>query len=566
MRIKMKNKILVMLALGCAATLSLSSCNDFLTSANTSTANQSTFYDSDDAVATSTATLYNYVWNSFNDKAYYSMGDGRSNNITARWSDYIYPYTNFTENSLSPGLGDSWGAFYSVIAQANFTINNVRDYSASTVSESAKIQAYAESRFMRGLAYWYLASLWGKAIIYEDTVEQMENSDVPANRCVDVMEFAIRDLEYAAANLSKTQANPGRVTCYSAFGILSRVYLSMAGLTTEGQYDGTNVATDFNRGVRNPYYLDLAKKAAEKCIAGPYKLLDNYGDLFSVEKNNNNEESIFQLQWLSGSTDAIGWGCNNSIPAYFSWSTMVGETNWGNATYASYDLVRTYDPQDRIRRHYTIATVGEYYPDLNVKNGGYTYNVTEDGYTKKCNVKKYVIGKLEDNGISYQQSSGLNTYMMRLAEVYLNYAEAALANDASTNDAQALYYFNLVRTRAGMPTLKRITYDDIHYERRIELAFEGQYWYDLIRRSYYEQQEVVNYLNNQDRNASYVWDESEKCQYAKTDDADDVSTATVSSLTLPISDVDRTRDPKLGDDPVPYTFGPREISETELFN
>ena len=105
---------------------------------------------------------------------------------------------------------------------------------------------------------------------------------------------------------------------------------------------------------------------------------------------------------------------------------MVGEQNWGNATYASYDLVRTYDPQDRIRRHYTIATVGEYYPDLNTKNGGYTYNVTETGYENKCNFKKYVIGKIDDNGQSYSQSSGLNTYMMRLAEVYLNLAEAII--------------------------------------------------------------------------------------------------------------------------------------------
>ena len=32
------------------------------------------------------------------------MGDGRTNNITARWSDYIYPYTNFTETALSPDL------------------------------------------------------------------------------------------------------------------------------------------------------------------------------------------------------------------------------------------------------------------------------------------------------------------------------------------------------------------------------------------------------------------------------------------------------------------------------
>ena len=45
------------------------------------------------------------------------------------------------------------------------------------------------------------------------------------------MEFAIRDLEYAAAYLSDTPAQTGRVTKYSAFGMLSRVYLSMAGLT-----------------------------------------------------------------------------------------------------------------------------------------------------------------------------------------------------------------------------------------------------------------------------------------------------------------------------------------------
>lgn len=241
---------------------------------------------------------------------------------------------------------------------------------------------------------------------------------------------------------------------------------------------------------------------------------------------------------------------------------MVGETNWGNATYASYDLVRTYDPQDRIRRHYTICTVGEVYPDLNTKNDGYIYNVTEADYEKKCNVKKHVIGKLDDNGQSYQQSSGVNTYMMRLAEVYLNYTEAAMGNSASTSDTE---YFNRVRERAGMPRLGTVTYSDLIYERRIEFAFEGLFWYDLLRRSYYQQSEVVNYLNHQDRNASYEWDESEDCQYAKTADADDVSTATVAHLTLPISDVDRGRNPLLGKDPVVYEFGPREINVNDLF-
>ena len=65
-----------------------------------------------------------------------------------------------------------------------------------------------------------------------------------------------------------------------------------AGLTTDGAYDGSNIATDFNRGTRNTYYLDLAKKAAVKCMEGPYSLMDNYGDLFDVKTWNNNRELL----------------------------------------------------------------------------------------------------------------------------------------------------------------------------------------------------------------------------------------------------------------------------------
>lgn len=561
----MKNKIFILLL--AAVVMTVSSCEKFLTTTNTTNANQQTYFDSDEALETATSTLYNYVWNSFNDKFYYGMGDGRANNITARWSAYIYPYTNFTETALSEGLEEAWGSFYSVIAQANYTINNIEQYSSAAVSEVAKIQAYAESRFMRGLAYWYIGSLWGKAILYTNTAEQVQNSVCHAHIQTDVMEFAIRDLEYAAANLAPTASDPGRVTCWSAYGMLSRVYLSMAGLTTSGAYDGTNIETNFNDGTRNEYYLNLARRAALKCIEqGPYALLPEYGDLFAYQTFNNNDESVFQLQWLTGSTDAIGWGCNNALQAFFSWSTMVGETNWGNAAYASFDLVSEYDPQDRERRHATICTVGDYYPELNSKNGGYTYNVTETGYEGKCNIKKYVIGKIDDNGQSYQQSSGTNTYMMRLAEVYLNLAEAILGNNDNTTDPVALQYYNLVRERAGMPTKRMIDYEDLRYERRIELAFEGQYWYDLLRRSYYEQQEVVAYLNNQDRNCGYEWNEDEPCQYEKTSDGTGVSTATVQHLTLPISDVDRGRNPLLNEAPVRYEFGEKEVDIEELLS
>lgn len=568
----MKSKLILIMAL--IGGMSLASCEDFLDQENTTNLNQETFFDSDAAITAATAPLYNYVWSSFNEKAYYSMGDGRANNITAQYSDYIYPYTNLNETSLAAGLDDAWGAFYSVVAQANNTINNIRNHASANVSETAKTQGIAEARFMRGTAYWYLASLWGLAIIYENTSDLVNNYVVPANNRTDVMEFAIRDLEYAAAYLPDTPAQTGRVTKYSAFGMLSRVYLSMAGLTDNGEYNGSNIATDPNRGTRNTYYLDLAKKAALRVVGtSNYDLMDNYGDLFTYA-NNNCKEALFQLQWLSGSKDVLPWGSMQAITTFFGWSTMVTDaTNWGGATYCSWDLWDEYDPKDVIRRHYSVASYGEHYPDMNVRGGGYTYGVTENRGSQGANIKKYVIGTNADNGVSYQQSSGLNTHMLRLAEVYLNLAEAILGNNASTTDPTALFYYNKVRARAGMPTKdsnEAITYEDLRYERRIELAFEGQYWYDLIRRSYYKQQEVVNYMNNQNRNASYDYNETTG-KYEISEDyvapGKGVATATASSLTLPVSDVDQNKNHYLSGtiQTVPYAFGERKVSVADLY-
>ena len=579
----MKTKYIIS-TIALTGVLALTGCEDFLEQKNTHDLNQQTFFDSEAALRAATAPLYNYVWAGFNDKFYYGMGDGRANNITAQYSDYIYPYTNLSETSLSQGLTDAWNSFYSVVAQANNTINNITDYSAPTLSEDSKRASIAEARFMRGTAYWYIASLWGVGIIYTNTSSMVNNYVVPANPGVDVIEFAIRDLEYAAKYLPKTPADAGRVTCYSAYGMLSRVYLSMAGLTTDGLYNGSNVATDFNRGTRNQTYLDLAKRAAMKVIAeSGAGLIDNYGDLFAAKSFNNNSESLFQLQWLPA-TQANSSACGNTMVRFLAWSTMVADKDaWGGATYCSWNLweeFKTYKDEtlgktvdDAVRRHYSVASYGEFYPDMNMKNGGYTYGETENPGNQGANIKKYVIGTTADNGgISEPGNSGTNTYMMRLAEVYLNYTEAVLGNSASTTDTK---YFNRVRTRAKMESKKSITYEDLRHERRMEFAFEGQYWYDLVRRSYYRQQEVINYMNHQQRNASYEY-QTESGVYEISpnyvEPGNGVATATANSLILPMSDTDQSKNPYLKPDTggnlqtVAYEFGEKEVSEEDLFN
>ena len=149
---KINNIIFIAGLVGIGMT-AMSCADDFLDQKNTTSLNQNTFFDSDNAVKEATSTLYNYVWNSFNGKLYYSMGDGRSNNITAQWSNYIKVYTNFNETSLSEGLQEGWGSLYSVVAQSNNVINNIKMKSSSAESENGKNQGIAEERFMRGLAY-----------------------------------------------------------------------------------------------------------------------------------------------------------------------------------------------------------------------------------------------------------------------------------------------------------------------------------------------------------------------------------------------------------------------------
>lgn len=579
----MKKSILYTMCL--AGVLGMSSCaDDFLDQENSYQLSQENYFDSDAAVQSSTSALYNYVWYDFNDKFYYGMGDGRANNITAQYSDYIYPYTNFTDNSLSQGLTQAWGSLYSVVSQSNNTINNIKTKCTSNVSESAKVKAMAEARFMRGLAYWYIGTLWGCGIIYENVADMVDNYVVPAQPRADVIEFAIRDMEYAAKNLPTTQGDKGRVTKYAAFGMLSRLYLSMAGLTTSGPYDGTNVATDFNRGSRNEYYLDLAKKAALKVIKeSDAKLLDSYAELWGASTINNNSESLFQLQFIAG--DGVG-GAGQSMTRFLAWSTMVADTNaWGGATYCSYDLWEEFKEyfdenlgtvvDDAIRRHNSVASYGESYPELSADaSDPYVYGVTESAGSQGANIKKYVIGTKKVNGFSTVNNSGINSYMLRLAEVYLNYVEAVLGNAESTTDADAIKYFNMIRRRAGVAEKTKLTYEDLRHENRVEFAFEGLYWYQLVRRSYYKQQEVVNYVNNQNRNASYY--ESSTHTYKLSDTyvapGAGVATATAKSLTLPMADTDQTKNPYLKTDAngnistQPYVFGEREIDQATLFD
>ncbi|WP_048799559.1 RagB/SusD family nutrient uptake outer membrane protein, partial [Segatella buccae] len=95
-----------------------------------------------------------------------------------------------------------------------------------------------------------------------------------------------------------------------------------------------------------------------------------------------------------------------------------------------------------------------------------------------------------------QMASPLNTYIQRLADVYLMKAEAILGNNAETSDAQALAAFNAVRVRAGVEPYTKITFSDLIRERRIEFCMEYCNWWDMVTWYRWKPQTMLDFFNN----------------------------------------------------------------------
>jgi hypothetical protein len=539
-----------------AVALGTTACSDFLeiTPSDQITGGSLTA----DNLAALTGPLYNRVWFDFNGNFYYGLGDGAAYNLYAPYSNYIYPFSDFTVSGLTGPLVSAWQSFYIVIQQANKVIVTINESSAN---QETKNRYIAEARFMRGAAYWYLASLWGNVVLCEDPSYLVSNTLVNTNPRKDVFEFTIRDLEFAAKYLPATAVS-GRVNKYSAYGMLSRVYLAFSGLVDN--------ESNPNAGTRNQAYLDLARQAAQVVIEkSSFKLLPSYPDLFTIA-GNNNSESMFALQWLPNLTSDTGYGLINTQQAYFAYSAAItgDDAAWGGATMCPYNMIKEYESNDIIRRKATWMGEGDFYEELDKGNGGLLF--TRNNGNQQISVKKGVSGSNKDSGgKSGRMNSALNTYMLRLAEVYLNYAEAILGNSATTSDPEALAYFNAVRTRTGELSAKTsISYDDIRHERRVEFCMEGQYWYDLVNRSYYKQQEVINYLIGQDRGTitPFLFDAPNNLRVDPDRDPGTraIGTIDASVFLLPYPSDEVIKDPLLKEAPVPYNFTEEKI--TDLFN
>lgn len=531
---KLKSKI-VYLALAVAG-LFASCSKDFLDRPPLSEISTDNFYQTTSDLKLATAALYaGSPWADWTYSSYLTIGDVMSGNMVLGWNDDAIQLNTFSVTGLNNAVRANWSGMYKVIAHCNTTINSITAKTPASVPDVYKNAALAEAKFIRAYAYYNLAMLWGDVPIIEDNTKLIGSPLVPRNNANDVYQFVVNDLTFAINNLPPafgSEWEKGRVTTWSAQGLLAKVCLTWSGLKTAGN------------GQRDQQLLDNAKLlAGNVCKNSGLELMANYADLFKT-KNNYNDEALFALRW----DPSVGsWLEGNMLQIYSPGGNEIsadGQAGWFGIG-PTYNMYLQYSADDTLRRKATFMLKGDYYPELNAAGGGFTYK-------GDAGLKKHIIGTKKDNNASIMTltSSAEHNALLRLADVYLVYAEAILGNNATTSDADALMYFNKVRTRAGVQPVSSINIDVILKERRIELAAEGQSWFDLVSLSYYNPQKAIAFLNGQQR-VTFTYSNG----VATAGNPFGIITpATINSFKLPIPSSEITANPKLSEPAVPYSF------------
>ncbi|PUV25370.1 MULTISPECIES: RagB/SusD family nutrient uptake outer membrane protein [Sphingobacterium] len=341
---------------------------------------------------------------------------------------------NLTYTSTAGSFLSMWKRWYKSIGRASQAIDYTEKYGLT--DEAYKNRLIGEARFLRALNYFYLVRGWGDVPIQDrDLIKREPASEVYAYIEAD-LQFAIDNLPIKSAYAAK---DLGRATKGAAQGLLSKVYLYQS---------------------KWQQAADLAKTVIN---SGGYSLETDYAKIWRLE-GENGSESLFEWQ-ARGSSIAHGIQQYSQVQAPRGGAVNLG---WG-FNIPSQNLLDAFNAEkDNIRRDATIIFRGETLYD----------------------------GRLIDNGVenpmynekAYSSANGgagdtdKNVRYLRLGEIYLILAEAS--NELG-NSNEALNALNTVRKRVK---LAEITTTDqtqlrqlIWKERRLELAFEHDRWFDLIR-------------------------------------------------------------------------------------
>jgi starch-binding outer membrane protein, SusD/RagB family len=438
----------------------LASCKkDFLEKAPLDTINTDNFYrTADDAIAAVNGAYQPLQWPKLFNMRMWTTDIMAGNSIVGAGggTDGIETQdeANFTTLPENAGVLDLWRGPFPGILRCNLVLDKVP---AIDMDASLKNRVIGEAKFLRGHYYFILVRFFGDVPLILQPLYPGDDLRPARTPKAQVYEQIISDLKDAANLLPAREqysgADVGRASKGAALGMLAKVYLTLG---------------DWQKVVD---YADQVKALG-------YTLNEKYEQNFNPGAENT-KESLFEVQYNSdGKFDF--WSNENQA----SWlSTFTGPRNaemvaggWG-WNQPTQEFVNAYETGD-LRKDVTILYEGG--PKFDGKD--YKKNVSMTGY----NLRKFLVPK---SIAATYDNSPMNFPVLRYADVLLMKAEAlnelGKATEAQLPSSDPNATLNKVRLRAGLPDVSGLTQsalrEKILHERRMELAFEGQRWFDLIR-------------------------------------------------------------------------------------
>ena len=433
------------------------SCSDFLTKSPTSQVDPDTNVTEDVAVALTNAcyrtlqssNMYNQrIWtlDIVAGNSNVGAGGGTDGLETVQAAQFVTQ----SDNGMALYM---WRSPWVGIGQCNIVLKSV---SEAAINEDVKNQCLGEAYFLRSHYYYILVRLYGKLPLRTEPYNPGDNPAIARSSVEDVYKLIISDcskaIELLPAKNEYDSMNLGRACKEAAMCQLADIYLTLAPKDHSLYTEVVDLCEDIES-----YGYDLSTM--------------NYLDNFDATKNNS-AESLFEVQF-SGNTEYNFWG--NDVQS--SWlSTFMGPRNsdfvagsygWNQPTE---EFVSQYEEGD-LRKDWTVLYEG--CPDFDGKKYKKSYSNT--GY----NVRKFLVSK----SVSPEYNTNpANFVVYRFADVLLKKAEAL--NELGKT-GEAAIPLNIVRKRAGLAGVSGLSQEQMRekiiHERRMELAFEGHRWFDMIR-------------------------------------------------------------------------------------
>lgn len=508
----MKHKILNIALTGCAL-VALSSCSDYLETSSPSTVTEdlaTASVDGCQSVIDGTYTSFHdvLVAQIFGNGMFYAGdvagsdierhgGERAANRIPYETfyyggdDDVLASYNPATEFKEAPD--NAYAMLYAIISSTNAVINGVTEVQKTGSSGVQYLKLIDEAKVMRATCYRELIKYYG------DVPARFANTaDAPALASrLDIYDRIIEDLQEVTENENLpaiTSANKNQFTLQYAYALLGRIAMERAGYQTY-RMD----VTDVSKLEKHPDYVDAhnatyarakdyqkfydiaydAFKYVAEHMGGISFDATDYSKFFTQLHGADNtyaDESIFEDEQKQGASG----NCERSY--------SIGRPSNGGSSNAypckSYAQCRinpafyygVFDPADT-RRDVSCTVTGS-------DGKGYEVLIPFDIATtaKGAGIS---CGKFDENRqqtvwIKNQRRSGINNPYMRISEVYLGLAEAALMK-SSPDQPTADTYYNKTHKRAGLGEASGVTLEQVIDERGFEFAGEGDRRWTLIR-------------------------------------------------------------------------------------